>query len=284
MSSLLDLPDELIVRTATYIDITDVCSLRQVCKRCFLLSHEREIWESILQSQANRYPLPRGLGNTTTSLEGQMKNPEELAISVHVTANSWRRHRGPALHFETQAIQSRDHIRHMHMILDRWLLVVSNKSYEVWDLYPSEEDPAYMIGLPTNWARGQMKPTCRLRKGPLGHIWSFVACADLSGDAIILAITCSPLDQNKTTTVQRLTFTSNVTELQLLGSVSDGPSRHPVVIDSNSYLAAIDSSSQLVAFKTDLRGNLLLWHWPTNSYWRAQPESTAADAQLVSGK
>ncbi|KAI0698379.1 hypothetical protein BC835DRAFT_667925 [Cytidiella melzeri] len=264
MATFLNLPDELIVYIATYIDITDVWTLRKVCRRCSLLSHERAIWEGILQSQSKRYPLPCGTSSTAPSPVGQTKDPEELATSVHVTAKSWLRHQQPALRLRAEV----DSFQGMHVILDRWVVAILDTCFEVWDLYPSDEHADY-IGLPRTgaWARGHLKPVCRLRDGIHGLYTSSAACVDLNGDAIILVVTCWTHDwSEKETTVQKIRLTSKVAESQLLGSIFDGPTS-----GSCKYrFLAVDPSSQLVAY-SDL-GNLRFWHWPTNSSWSAQRE------------
>ncbi|KAI0685896.1 hypothetical protein BC835DRAFT_488113 [Cytidiella melzeri] len=273
MFSFLDLPDEVIIYIATYINITDVVSLRKACRRCSLLSHDRAIWKTIIQSQSKKYPMPRGINSTATFPEAQTKDLEDLATSVHVTAKSWLRHRPPALSLRADVALSYDRIQDMQILLDRWLLVFLDRNCEVWDLHPSDKDPDY-IGLSRTgaWARGTLEPVCSFHFGDERHGYyaSSAVCEDSSGDAIILAITWSTggwdSPEEQTTTLRRIRLTSDVAELELLGSISGGPStRHSLTIDSNS---------QVVAF-SDVEGDVCFWHWPTNFYWTTHPEEQA---------
>ncbi|KAI0688606.1 hypothetical protein BC835DRAFT_302791 [Cytidiella melzeri] len=269
MTSFLDLPDEVIIRIATYVDIKDVVNLRKVCRRCSALSHERAIWKSILQSQSKRYPLPR----SASSLEGQTKGLEELAASVHVTARSWLRRQRPALVIRRPTVTgyTRDLMYDVHMVSDRWLVAILTGFYEVWDLYPSDEpEEADYIGLSRRgaWARGTTEPIRRLRDGIDGNYIFSVACVDPSGDAIILAITCLTEALEKQTTVRKIRPSSNMMELQLLGSISSGPH------EATGYLA-VDPSSQLVAFSDE--GKLRFWHWPTDFCWNVPPAESELD-------
>ncbi|KAI0685897.1 hypothetical protein BC835DRAFT_1420819 [Cytidiella melzeri] len=279
MTSLLDLPDEVIVYIATHIDITDVLSLRKACRRCSLLSHDRAIWKTIVQSQSRRYPMLRGMSSPATVLEGQTKDLEDLATSVHATATSWlRRHQRPAPSLRAKVVLPGDHLHDMHVVLDRWVVVVLSASYEVWDLYPSDGAPGY-IGLDRTgaWAGGNLEPVRRLRDEIHGYCSGSAVCADLSGDAIIVAIACSIPNwdsDEKRTLVRKIRLNSNVTEVQLLGSIPGAPARFV------GHSLVVNPSSQLVAFSE--QGILCFWHWPTNFYWRVEAEESDLELGVVS--
>lgn len=76
------------------------------------------------------------------------------------------------------------------MLLHRWLLVVYQEgSYELWDLFPSDENSP-VCGLPQNgaWGRDSPKPICRLQGDIQGACISSAACMDPEDETIVLAV------------------------------------------------------------------------------------------------
>lgn len=84
----------------------------------------------------------------------------------------------------------------MHMLLDRWLLVVFQEGcYELWDLYPTDpEDNTgnYDAGLSSKgeWAKKKkrVRPVCVLQERVHGGFISSAACVDPEDEAIVLAL------------------------------------------------------------------------------------------------
>ncbi|KAI0085752.1 hypothetical protein BDY19DRAFT_390545 [Irpex rosettiformis] len=266
MAAFLDLPDEVLVCIATHLEISDILGLRKVCRRCFHLTCERSIWETTLHAQSRTYPLPRSQDFTNNLLHIDPNDFEALATSVYITASSWLRRRA-----ETQCLQpdpfpsftsssslaGLDHrtIQDMHMLADRWLVVVFQEGcYEVWDLYPSEDNSG-RTGLSSNgaWARERARPVCMIRDKVHGAFISSAACVDPQDDAIILALSSQPVIMILKIDVKERPF-----QAQILASVGTTPF-------SIYIMRAINPTSKLLVFGFAM--NLHFWHWPTNSYW-----------------
>ncbi|KAI0698380.1 hypothetical protein BC835DRAFT_668168 [Cytidiella melzeri] len=269
MASFLDLPNEVVMYILAHTDVSDVLNLRKTCRRCFLLSHERPIWEAVLQAQSKHLPVPHFINSRSGRLDVRSGDLETLATSVHATATSWLRPHRPAQSLQpdvsphhpgyTYSPRVRS-IQDFHMLLDRWLVVVFQDScYEIWDLYPLDEntgDPG--LSRKGTWAWRTLKPACKLQEEIYGHCLSSAACIDPEDDTIILALSSQPV-----TTILGIDPTSSELEPKIIASIANGPF-------STHIIRAIDPTSKVLVFS--FSNTLHFWNWPTESYWQVEIE------------
>jgi hypothetical protein len=154
----------------------------------------------MVHAQAQTYPLPHLLDANSVPPQETAKTIEELCASVHRTAISWLRHRestrplragsesqGSAVLFNTRLRSIQD----MHLLLDRWLIVVFQEAgYEIWDLYPSEDPGDVGLSRRGTWSGGKNTPICVLEEQAHERCLSSIACLDPADNSILLAL-CS---------------------------------------------------------------------------------------------
>ena len=124
---------------------------------------------------------------------------EASVLAVHATAKTWlspRQSAQPLLketsasHWPLVSVIAVTPIQDMHMLRDRWLVVVYQEgAFELWDCFP-EDGITQSCGLSSNgaWVREASQPVRRLQGDVQGACISSAACIDPKDNTIILAV------------------------------------------------------------------------------------------------